>query len=314
MPQGTSPLSGKHPMTQCPTMTNPAPLDPDWLEREYNNRARVPEHPVHLERWTRESAAARETGPGLFNLSYGHNDGETLDVFPAPRKPGAPPAPVLVFIHGGWWRSLDKSDHSFIAPAFTRHGACVVVPNYALCPAVTVPDITLQMVKALAWVVRHIAAHGGDPDRITVVGHSAGGHLAAMMLACDWAQVGNDLPAALVKNALSISGLFDLEPLMHTPSLQASLRLTPDQVQRASPALLPAPPLDERGRGVLYAVVGAEESSEFLRHNQLIQQAWGKTVVPVSEALKGLNHFSIVGALADPKHRLHEMVRELLGV
>lgn len=295
-------------------MTHPASFDPLWLEIEHNNRARVPEHPAHFERWARDSAVARERGPALINLSYGHGEAEALDVFPAPRKPGVPPAPVLVFIHGGWWRSLDKSDHSFIAPPFVARGACVVMPNYALCPAVTVPEITLQMVKALAWVYRHIAAHGGDPDRITVVGHSAGAHLTAMMLACDWTVVGDDLPASLVKNAVAISGLFDLEPIMHTPSLQASLQLTPEQVRKASPALLPAPPLRERGRGELVAVVGAEESSEFLRQNRLIQQAWGAKVVPVCEALKGLNHFSIVDALADPKHRLHKMVRSLLSV
>jgi arylformamidase len=220
---------------------------------------------------------------------------------------------VLVFIHGGWWRSLDKSDHSFIAPPFVQRGACVVLPNYALCPAVTVPDITLQMVQALAWVYRHIGAHGGDPDRITVVGHSAGGHLASMMLACDWSLVGDDLPISLVKNALSMSGLYDLEPVMHTPSVQESLQLTPEQVAKASPARLPAP-LVRDGRGQLSAVVGADESSEFLRHNRLIQAAWGERVVPVCEALPGLNHFSIVDALAEPKQRLHKMVRGLLGV
>lgn len=295
-------------------MTTPASYDTDWLEREHNNRARVPEHPKHFERWARDSAEARRTERrALINVSYGHGAGETLDIFPAPRQAGQPPAPVLVFIHGGWWRSLDKSDHSFIAPPFVARGACVVVPNYALCPAVTVPDITLQMVDALAWVYRHIGAHGGDPHRITVVGHSAGGHLAAMMLACDWSLVGDDLPLSLVKNALAMSGLFDLEPVMHTPSVQASLHLTAEQVARASPARLPAPPLRE-GRGELTAVVGAQESSEFLRQNRVIQQAWGERVVPSCEALKGINHFSIVDALADSRSRLHQLVGSLLAV
>ncbi|MGE0348049.1 alpha/beta hydrolase [Hydrogenophaga sp.] len=295
-------------------MKSSADFDPAWLEREYNNRARVPEHPVHFERWARDSAAARQSGRALIDVSYGHGAGETLDIFPAQRKPGSPPAPVLVFIHGGWWRSLDKSDHSFIAPPFVQRGACVVVPNYALCPAVTVPQITLQMVLALAWVYRHIGAHGGDPDRITVVGHSAGGHLAAMMLACDWTRLGDDLPVSLVKNALAMSGLFDLEPIMHTPSVQASLHLTPQQVAMASPAWLPAPPVRPQGRGQLSAMVGALESDEFLRHNRLIQQAWGAGVVPVCEALPGLNHFSIVDALVDPRSRLHGMVGSLLSV
>ncbi|MGE0097580.1 MAG: alpha/beta hydrolase [Hydrogenophaga sp.] len=294
-------------------MTTPTRLDPAWLDLEYNNRARVPGHLAHFERWAHDSAQARVGGRALLDVSYGLGAGETLDLFPAPRSPGMPLAPVLVFIHGGWWRSLDKADHSFIAPPFVDGGVCVVVPNYALCPAVTIPQITLQMVRALAWVHRHIAAHGGDPDRITVVGHSAGGHLAAMMLACEWTRVGEDLPDSLVKNALSISGLHDLEPVMHTPFVRESLRLTPSQVKKASPALLPAPPLRD-GRGRLYAVAGADESSEFLRQNRLIQQAWGSQVVPVCEALPGLNHFSIVEALAQPGHRLHELTQELLDI
>ncbi|QHE87250.1 alpha/beta hydrolase [Hydrogenophaga sp. BPS33] len=293
-------------------MKNTPRFDPAWLEREHNNRARVPESAAIFERWAHDSAQARAQGPVLIDVRYGHGAGETLDVFPAPRKPGSPPAPVLVFIHGGWWRSLDKADHSFVAPPFVQQGACVVVPNYALCPAVTVPEITLQMVKALAWVYRHIGAHGGDRDRITVVGHSAGGHLTAMMAACDWTQVGDDLPASLVKNALAMSGLFDLEPIQHTPSLQAALHLTDEQVKMASPAWLPAPPQRERDRGRLSAVVGALESSEFLRQNRLIQQAWGTRAVPVSEALPGLHHFSIVNALADPSQPLHRMVLSLL--
>ncbi|WP_291088653.1 alpha/beta hydrolase [Hydrogenophaga sp.] len=287
--------------------------DPVWLDREYNNRALVPEHAEHFKRWAESSAQTRQSSRPLLDVSYGHGPGETLDIFPAPRKAGTPLAPVMVFIHGGYWRSLDKSDHSFIAPAFTKLGACVVVPNYALCPAVTIPDIVLQMVQALAWTYRHIAAHGGDPHRISVVGHSAGGHLATMMLACEWERVGDDLPESLVKNALSISGLYDLEPVRLTPFVQSSLKLTPAQVKKASPALLPAPLLRE-GRGRLYTVAGADESSEFLRHNRLIQQAWGSEVVPVCEALPGLNHFSIVDALAQPGHRLHVLARELLAV
>ncbi len=276
--------------------------DPAWLNREYNNRALVPEHEAHFERWARTSAQARQGGRPLLDVSYGHGPGETLDIFPAPRKPGTPLAPVMVFIHGGYWRSLDKSDHSFIAPAFTKRGACVVMPNYALCPAVTIPDIVVQMVHALAWTFRHIAAHGGDPHRISVVGHSAGGP-----------RVGGDLPESLVKNALSISGLYDLEPVRLTPFVQPSLNLTPAQVKKASPVRLPAPLLRE-GRGQLFVAAGADESSEFQRQNRIIQQAWGPEVVPVCEALPGLNHFSIVEALVQPKHRLHVMARELLSV
>lgn len=292
-------------------MKAPQRPDPAWLDRQYNNRALVPEHASHFERWARDSDAARAAGGALLDLAYGHGSGETLDIFPAARQPGTAPAPVLVFIHGGYWRSLDKADHSFLAPPFVKQGACVVVPNYALCPAVTIPEITLQMVKALAWVYRHIATHGGDPNRITVVGHSAGGHLAAMLLACQWTTYQADLPEALVKNALSISGLYDLEPLRYTPFLADSLRLTPEQVRMASPAYLPRVPQEDE-RGVLLSVAGGDESSEFQRQNHLIRETWGEALVPVCETLPGLNHFTVLDALIQPRHRLNKLALQLL--
>ena len=282
--------------------------NPQWLDSMYNNRLLVPGYAAHFTRWAVDSQSARQQLPCQLDVAYGEQPGETLDIFPPNGVSQGKGAPVLVFIHGGYWRSLDKADHSFLAPVFTQAGACVVVLNYALCPAVTIPDIARQMIKALAWTWRHIAAHGGDPARITVAGHSAGGHLAAMLLAHDWAARTPDFPKTLVKNALSISGLYDLEPIRQTPCLQ-DLHLTPEQVRQASPVWLPRPT-----QGTLYSVSGGDESEEFLRQNRLIQQAWGAKTVPVCESLPGLNHFSILEMLTDPSHRLHQLALELLGL
>jgi len=275
-----------------------------WLDAQYNNRARIPDHAQIFERWAAASALAREKSLCHIDVGYGPDPSETLDVFTSPRAN----APVLVFIHGGWWRSLDKRDHSFIAPAFAQAGAMVVFPNYALCPAVTIETITLQLVRALVWVHRHAARYGGDPGRIVVAGHSAGGHLAAMLLSCHWNDVAPELPAQLVRSALSISGVFDLEPLRRTPYLQVDLRLTPAAAARLSPARF-APPT-----GKLYATVGADESEEFLRQNQLIRSAWGIDAVPVCEAIAGAHHLSVLHTLADPGARLHALALDLLGL
>jgi arylformamidase len=277
--------------------------DPAWLDAQYNNRARIPEHPQIFERQAEASALVRERASRRLDLRYGDGPNELLDLFPTPRAN----APVLVFIHGGYWRSMDKSGHSFVAASFVAEGAMVVVPNYALCPAVTVETIALQMTRSLAWIWRNAALYGGDPRRIVVAGHSAGGHLAAMLLSCDWKKVGVDLPPQLVSGALAISGLFELETLRRTPYLQTDLRLTPASAQKLSPALFPPP------QGPLYAVVGGAESEEFLRHNTLIREAWGSDAVPVCEAIPGKNHMDILHDLADPQGRIHELALELLG-
>ena len=262
----------------------------------------MPEFASYLQRWAADSLAVRSSQPCLTDIRYGSAHHESLDVFTT----AAAKAPVLVFLHGGYWRALDKSDHSFVSPALTEQGVCVVVVNYALCPAVSIPQIVMQIVKAMAWIWRHIDTWGGDPNRIHLAGHSAGGHLTAMMMLCNWPMYEPDLPLDLVKSSLSISGLYELDTVRQSPALQKDLQLTDQHVLACSPAWV-LPPLG----GQLFSVVGALESEAFLSHNQLIQNAWGSQCVPVAQVLPGLNHFSILDAFATPGHALNDLMRAI---
>ena len=279
-----------------------------WYDAQYDARAGIPEQAAIRQGWQDRSAHTRATVPCQLDLPYGAHATERLDVFGAPPPAGQPAAPVLVYIHGGYWRALDKRDQSFVAAPFVDAGALVVLPNYALAPTVTVRHIVLQMVQAVAWVHRHIHRHGGDPQRIVVAGHSAGGHLAAMMAACRWDQVAPDLPPQVLHSALAVSGVFDLAPLRHAPFLAPDLKLSAREARALSPACMPAPK-----QAPLVAVVGADESSEFHRQTRLIRQAWGEAAVPTAEALPGRHHMSVLHDLAEPGTRLHTLARELLG-
>ena len=288
-----------------------AEVDTAWYDNQYNNRQRVPDFAKFLERWAKASVLTRKKLRPRVDLAYGASAAEKLDVFAAATGPLNVPrsaAPVLVFIHGGYWRSLDKAEHSFIAPAFVQAGAAVVVINYGLCPAVTMTEIALQCSQALTWVWRNAASFGGNPDHIVLAGHSAGAHLAAMLMACDWTKVGADLPPDLVRGAVGISGLYDLALLQQTPFLQADLRLTASDVPRLSPAGFAAP------AGPFHALVGADESEEFVRQNQLIRDRWGARAVPVCETLPGHHHFSVLSDLVNPTGLSHGHALRLLGL
>ncbi len=276
----------------------------EWFESQYNNRRRVPDSALIMQRWAEASALVRVQARCALDLPYGEGPRERLDVF----SDSLAKAPVLVFIHGGYWRALGKDDLSFIAPSFTSEGAVVVIPGYDLCPAVSMERIPLQLAEALAWVWRHIADYGGDPNQIVLAGHSAGGHLAALLSCFDWKSLAPDLPRQLVKGALSISGLHDLAPLVHTPFLQADLRLDEEGARRLSPVHR-APP-----DSPLYAVVGGAETEEFKRQCRLIQQAWGMQAVPRAEEAPGYNHFDVLYDLVAPDALTHAMARKLLGL
>ena len=262
------------------------------LESEYNNRARVPEHPRHIEDWARDAAAWREVCPRAeLGLAYGATDRQKLDLF-HPCNPGN--APLALFIHGGYWKALDRGFASHCARGPNGRGIAVAVPGYDLCPAVTIAEIVAQMQAAALFLWRRTG------QRMLAMGHSAGGQLAAMLLATDWRALDPAAPADLVHAALPISGVFELEPLLAT-SVAEGLRLTPASARALSPRFLPSP-----GRP-LHCLVGGAESGEYLRQSRDLAAAWGGRF----EAAPGADHFTVIAPLADPASTLSAVAEEL---
>ena len=283
--------------------------DQEALVAQYNNRARFPNFMDHFDMWHYWSTETRKTTPGSIDVAFGPSAGEKIDIFPADETG----SPIYVFIHGGYWYSLDKSDFSFVAEGVKPHGCMTVVTNYGLAPAHDMDEIVRQNRAALAWIWRHASEYGGDPNRIYVAGHSAGGHLAAMLLATDWPSFASELPPNLVKGACSISGIFDLEPIRYLPFVNEKLQLTPKQVVRYSPIRqrypVPAP---------LLLVVGGEESEEFQRQSQAMDAFWKTLAYPSSFVVAdNCDHFDVVNPLREPNGHLVQLqlrhMREAFG-
>ncbi|MBC7573052.1 MAG: alpha/beta hydrolase [Herminiimonas sp.] len=275
----------------------------NYCSTQYNARAGIPDHPQIFERWAQRSAQVRASTLGMLDLAFGEAAEERLDFFPAAKPGGA----LLVFIHGGWWRSLDKSDFSFIAPAFLAAGISVALTNYTLAPAATIEEIALQQVRAMVWIHRNAARLGADPDRIVVAGHSAGAHLAAMMMVADWPAYEADLPLDLVKAGIVFSGLYDLAPVQHAAFVNEDLRLTPERVGPLSPASMP-----QSHPTPFITAVGGLESDEFKRQNTLLARAWEASHV-ADIPLPASNHLTICDMLAEPGSALLEAALELVA-
>lgn len=276
------------------------------IDRQLNLRARWPEHATYFERWAAESAAVRDGRPAHLDRAYGPSAGQRLDVFPAAERSSGG-APLLAFIHGGYWQSLDKSDFSYLAPPFVDAGLAFASINYDLAPTVRMPEIVAQVRRALAWLYRNARDLGVDPDRIAVAGHSAGGHLAVVAMATDWRAEGEDLPADLLKGGCSVSGVYDLRPIALSYQ-QEVLRLDEASVAAFSP-LRHVP----RRAGPLICAVGSEETEEFLVQQAAFVEAWRAAGLAATVVhLPGRQHFSAVDALGEDDHPLHAAVRDLL--
>ncbi len=267
-------------------------LDPAFVDREYNNRALVPDHPAYFERWTRDSQFVRSTLPGSIDVPYGPDARQRIDLFPAANALG-----TLVFIHGGYWRSLDKSMFSWMAAAWVAAGVNVAMPNYRFCPSVRIDAIVDDAIAATNWLFAHGREHGIDAERVVLSGHSAGGHLTGALFAAERARLQFD-PARIV-GGVPISGIFDFSPLKHF-AFNADFRLDDAAVKRldlhARRPTLAAP---------LIVAAGADESSEFQRQSRLIAAAWAPQVKAL-QLLPGLHHFSIVDAFTERGQSLYD--------
>lgn len=267
-------------------------------EAEYNNRARVPENPELMAGWARDAAAYREQHAPR-RIAYGPEPRHVIDVFGGDK--GEDKAPLAVFIHGGYWQALDGSWFSHMARGLNAHGVGVAIPTYDLCPQVSVADIIMQMREAMLELAK-------VSETLVVSGHSAGGHLAACMLATDWKAYEDSLPPQLVRAAYAISGLFELEPLVAT-SINKALRLDAASARASSPLFWQPP-----SHGSLDAVVGEAESAEYHRQSKTIAEAWGEAGIATSYgSLPAANHFTAIAPLADPASAMTLRLKQLAG-
>jgi len=263
------------------------------LDAQYNNRAKVPGFEAHVARWVEQGARARETLAPRLDVRYGDGERQAVNVYAAH---GATPAPVLVWIHGGYWMSLTKDHNDFVASGFAPHGVAVVNVEYALMPGARMDELVRQCRAAVAWAIANAASFGGDASRVWVAGHSAGGHLTAAVAAADWrAQPG--VPAGTrPAGGFAFSGLHDLEPI-RLCYLNDTLAMDEAEARRNAPLGM-APPPD----GDWTLLVGGAEGPEYLRQSADLAAAWGSDDARRvrMEVVAGADHFSIVGPLADP--------------
>ncbi|MGD9536897.1 MAG: alpha/beta hydrolase [Alphaproteobacteria bacterium] len=275
------------------------------LDAQYNNRRRYPEYVDYFANWETWSAATRERLPCRLDVAYGPSPAETLDVFPAEQDN----APIQVFIHGGYWYSLDKSHNSFVAEGFRPHGIATVVINYGLAPAIRMDEIVRQNRAAVAWAYRNARSFGGDPSRLHVSGQSAGGHLATLMLATDWPSFGDGLPKDLVKSACSISGIYDLEPI-RLCYLNDKVGLDAGEAKRNSPLHQHYPV-----SAPLMFVSGDIESDEYARQAEAMEALWRRLGYPSNViSLKGYNHFTMAHQLKEPGSTLTQVLIKQMGL
>ena len=269
-------------------------IDPE-LEAQYNNVARRPDASDVLQDWDERSADYRARADALLDRAYGEHERERIDLF----RSGQAGAPLLVYIHGGYWQRGDRSIYSFVAEAFNTAGIDVAVIGYPLCPEISMSELTDSIRRGICWLYRNAGELGVNRECIHLSGHSAGGHLTAMSLVTRWQTMGEDLPEDPVKSGIALSGLFRLAPLLPT-TISEALHLTDTEVTNLSPVLSPAP----AGIPTLVVVGGAETEQFFVQADDLVD-AWSNGMQRIERYDEpGVDHFDLVNRLADPDSEL----------
>ncbi len=268
------------------------------IDEQYNASLRVTDPAAELQHYRDRAERARATLGGTLDVPFGPTREETLDIFPA----GVPNAPVFIYIHGGYWRALSSKDFSGIALGLHPLGVTTVVVDYALCPKVTIDEVTRQARASVAWVLRNIGAHGGDPSRVAIGGHSAGAHLTAMCLQTPWAD-DYGLPADPLKGAVLVSGVYDIEPLRYS-YLQPSIQLDYGAIRRNSPAFLV-----RKSSTPIWVTWGDVETPEFSRQAREYHSAW-RAVGNRSDLAPqaGANHYTAIHGFDDSASALCQWV------
>jgi arylformamidase len=285
-----------------PTQLESGPIDSASIDAEYDPSRRVESRQPFMDWYLRQSALARETLDCRLDIPFGPTPAETMDIFPSP----TPNSPVLMFIHGGYWRSLSSKEFSFVAAGMVPRGFTVAVMNYALCPQVSIAEITRQSRAAVACLAQTARQYGGDPAQIFVAGHSAGGQQVGMLLSGGRSPQA-EAAASLIKGGIAISGIFDVRPLQHS-WLQPALQLTDALATEQSPLLhIPS------HAAPLLVSVGGDESSAFLGQSDNYLAAWRNAGLDAEYfAQPGINHYEAVYGFADPAGPLSRAVADFI--
>ena len=282
--------------------------DSEALYAQYDNRGMIEVDllaAIKSDQARRAEAFSAAASRAELDLAYGPHPRERVDLF----LPEAENPPLFAFIHGGYWQWNDRAPFAFIGEHMVSAGAAFANIEYALCPDVTLTELTDQIRRALAFLWREAGRFGYDRDRIVVSGHSAGGHLTAMMMATDWTAFAGDLPGNVIAAGLPVSGIYDLEAIRLTP-LNDAVRMDAAEARALSPLFMTPP-----SPAPMIVVLGDDESEEFHRQAGELAAAWRGPDSPAEVlAAQGREHFSVLNGLAEPGHEVLAAAHRLLGV